>query len=107
MIKLLLTDSGISLRTWPRSSASSRPAPSCSSRPARWPGAIGDPKLTYRPVGDLPDATLAVAWPEDARSPAVAAFARAACAVAATTGTDHARSTAAKGFAGLNAASSS
>jgi DNA-binding transcriptional LysR family regulator len=39
--------------------------------------------IAYRPVGDLPDSTLAVAWPQDARSPAVAAFVRAACAVAA------------------------
>jgi len=39
--------------------------------------------IAYRPVGDLPDATLAVAWPRDARSPAVAAFVRAACAIAA------------------------
>jgi DNA-binding transcriptional LysR family regulator len=60
------------------------------------------PEIAYRPVGDLPDATLAVAWPEDARSPAVAAFVRAACAVAATAGTDHGRPTAAEGFVGLN-----
>jgi DNA-binding transcriptional LysR family regulator len=40
--------------------------------------------IAYRPVSDLPDATLAVAWPQDARSPAVAAFVRAACTVAAT-----------------------
>jgi len=39
--------------------------------------------IAYRPVVDLADATLALAWPEDARSPAVAAFVRAACAVAA------------------------
>ncbi|MEU3839253.1 LysR substrate-binding domain-containing protein [Streptomyces sp. NPDC028635] len=39
--------------------------------------------IIYRPVSDLPDATLAVAWPQDARSPAVAAFVRAACSVAA------------------------
>jgi DNA-binding transcriptional LysR family regulator len=39
--------------------------------------------IAYRPVGDLPDVTLAVAWPQDARSPAVAAFVRAACAIAA------------------------
>ena len=38
-----------------------------------------------RPVSDIPDSTLAVAWPRDARSPAIAAFVRAACAVAATT----------------------
>jgi DNA-binding transcriptional LysR family regulator len=41
------------------------------------------PDIAYRPVSDLPDAVLAVAWPQDARSPAVAAFVRAACAVAA------------------------
>jgi DNA-binding transcriptional LysR family regulator len=40
------------------------------------------PEIAYRPVSDLPDATLAVAWPQDARSPAVAAFVRAACRVA-------------------------
>jgi DNA-binding transcriptional LysR family regulator len=41
------------------------------------------PGISHRPVSDLPDATLAVAWPQDARSPAVAAFVRAACTVAA------------------------
>jgi len=41
------------------------------------------PGIAYRPVTDLPDATLALAWPQDARSPAVAAFVRAACTVAA------------------------
>ena len=41
------------------------------------------PSIAYRPVSDLPDATLAVAWLEDARSPAVAAFVRAACEIAA------------------------
>jgi DNA-binding transcriptional LysR family regulator len=41
------------------------------------------PAVAYRPVSDLPDATLAVAWLQDARSPAVAAFVRAACTVAA------------------------
>jgi DNA-binding transcriptional LysR family regulator len=40
--------------------------------------------IAYRPVSDLPDSTLALAWPQDARSPAVAAFVRAACTVAAT-----------------------
>ena len=39
--------------------------------------------IAYRPVSDLPDSTLALAWPKDARSPAVAAFVRAACTVAA------------------------
>ena len=42
------------------------------------------PDVVYRPVLDLPPAGLAVAWPADARSPAVAAFVRAALAVAAT-----------------------
>lgn len=47
------------------------------------------PGISYRPVSDLPDATLAVAWPQDARSPAVAVavavavFVRAASTVAA------------------------
>jgi DNA-binding transcriptional LysR family regulator len=41
------------------------------------------PGVAYRPVTDLPDSTLALAWPQDARSPAVAAFVRAACTVAA------------------------
>ena len=41
------------------------------------------PAIAYRPVTDLPDSTLAVAWPHDARSPAVAAFVRAAERVAA------------------------
>jgi len=41
------------------------------------------PGIAYRPVSDLPDSALALAWPQDARSPAVAAFVRAACTVAA------------------------
>ena len=41
------------------------------------------PEITYLPVSDLPDSTLALAWPQDARSPAVAAFVRAACTIAA------------------------
>lgn len=41
------------------------------------------PGIAYRPVSDLPDSTLALAWPKDARSAAVAAFVRAACTVAA------------------------
>jgi DNA-binding transcriptional LysR family regulator len=40
------------------------------------------PGIAYRPVTDLPDATLALAWPQEARSPAVAAFVRAACTIA-------------------------
>ncbi|MYZ40613.1 MULTISPECIES: LysR family transcriptional regulator [unclassified Streptomyces] len=42
------------------------------------------PGVAYRPASDLPNRTLAVAWPQEARSPAVAAFVRAACAIAAT-----------------------
>jgi DNA-binding transcriptional LysR family regulator len=41
------------------------------------------PDIVYLPVKDLPPATLAVAWPQDSRSTAVAAFVRAATAVAA------------------------
>lgn len=41
------------------------------------------PDIVYLPVKDLRPATLAVAWPQDSRSPAVAAFVRAATAVAA------------------------
>ena len=41
------------------------------------------PGIAFRPVSDVPAATLALAWPRDARSPAVAAFVRAACTVAA------------------------
>ena len=41
------------------------------------------PGIAYRPVSDLPDSTLAVAWLQDERSPAVAAFVRAACTIAA------------------------
>ncbi|WP_437064667.1 hypothetical protein [Streptomyces sp. enrichment culture] len=37
-----------------------------------------------RPISDLPDSNLAVAWPQDARSPAVTlASVRAACSVTA------------------------
>ncbi|MFF7361341.1 LysR family transcriptional regulator [Streptomyces sp. NPDC008125] len=41
------------------------------------------PGVAYRPVSDLPECTLAIAWPQDARSPAVAALVRAAGAIAA------------------------
>ena len=41
------------------------------------------PGIAYLPVSDLPDSTLALAWPQGARSPAVAAFVRAACMIAA------------------------
>ncbi|MGW7529688.1 LysR family transcriptional regulator [Streptomyces sp. NPDC054783] len=41
------------------------------------------PGVAYRPVSDLPAATLAVAWPQESHSPAVAAFVRVATAVAA------------------------
>jgi DNA-binding transcriptional LysR family regulator len=40
------------------------------------------PDVVYRPVADLPPAGLVVAWPQDCRSPAVAAFVRAALAAA-------------------------
>jgi DNA-binding transcriptional LysR family regulator len=41
------------------------------------------PGIAYRAVADLPPSTLTVAWPRDSHSPAVAAFVRAATAVAA------------------------
>ncbi|QKG19764.1 LysR family transcriptional regulator [Actinomadura verrucosospora] len=41
------------------------------------------PGIAYRAVADLPPAEFVVAWPQDCRSPAVAAFVRAATAVAA------------------------
>ncbi|MER6358780.1 LysR family transcriptional regulator [Streptomyces sp. NPDC001634] len=41
------------------------------------------PGVVYQPVSDLPAATLAVAWPQESHSPAVAAFVRVATAVAA------------------------
>ena len=41
------------------------------------------PEIAYRPVSDLEPATLAVAWPQDSHSAAVAAFVRAAARVAA------------------------
>ncbi|MEV8508720.1 LysR substrate-binding domain-containing protein [Actinoplanes sp. NPDC051475] len=41
------------------------------------------PGVAYRPVTDLEPSTLAVAWPQDSHSPAVAAFVRAALTVAA------------------------
>jgi hypothetical protein len=40
------------------------------------------PDIVYREVTDLPLAGLVVAWPQDCRSPAVAAFVRAALSVA-------------------------
>jgi DNA-binding transcriptional LysR family regulator len=40
------------------------------------------PDIVYREVTDLPPAGLAVAWPQDCRSPAVAALVRAALTVA-------------------------
>ena len=39
------------------------------------------PDIVYLPVKDLPAATLSVAWPQDSRSTAVAAFVRAAVEV--------------------------
>ncbi|MCF3134747.1 LysR substrate-binding domain-containing protein [Streptomyces olivochromogenes] len=44
--------------------------------------------VAYRPVSDLPTATLAVAWPQESHSPAVAAFVRVATAVAAAAQTE-------------------
>jgi DNA-binding transcriptional LysR family regulator len=41
------------------------------------------PEIASRPVSDLGPATLAVAWPQDSRSAAVAAFVRAATTAAA------------------------
>ncbi|MDL4816286.1 LysR family transcriptional regulator [Actinomadura opuntiae] len=41
------------------------------------------PGIAYRTVRDLPPAEFCIAWPQDCRSPAVAAFVRAATAVAA------------------------
>jgi DNA-binding transcriptional LysR family regulator len=41
------------------------------------------PRIAYRPVADLAPLTLTLAWPAHATSPAVAAFVRAATAVAA------------------------
>ncbi|WP_433515472.1 LysR family transcriptional regulator [Nonomuraea sp. CA-143628] len=42
------------------------------------------PEIAYRAVADLEPITLSVAWPQEARSPAVAAFVRTAMAVAET-----------------------
>ncbi|MBL1067903.1 LysR family transcriptional regulator [Streptomyces sp. 7-21] len=44
------------------------------------------PGIAYRPVADLPPLRLSLAWPSHSRSPAVAAFVRAAAAVAAEAG---------------------
>ncbi|WP_405796664.1 LysR family transcriptional regulator [Streptomyces sp. NBC_01506] len=41
------------------------------------------PEIAYVPVSDLEPATLAVAWPQESRSPAVAAFVRVAATIAA------------------------
>ncbi|MEU8393966.1 LysR family transcriptional regulator [Nonomuraea sp. NPDC048892] len=41
------------------------------------------PGVAYRSVSDLPPLEFALAWPQESRSPAVAAFVRTACAVAA------------------------
>ncbi|MFR9780155.1 LysR family transcriptional regulator [Micromonospora sp. MS34] len=45
------------------------------------------PQLTWRPVDDAPEATFAVAWPQNSHSLAVAAFVRIATAVSADRGT--------------------
>lgn len=47
-------------------------------------------EIAYRPVRDLRPVTLAVAWPRDLRSAAVAAFVRVAAEVAAAGGHDRA-----------------
>ncbi|GLY82553.1 LysR family transcriptional regulator [Actinoallomurus iriomotensis] len=52
--------------------------PACVTR--RYPR----PGIVYRPADDLLPVTLAVAWPQNSRSPAVAAFVRAATTVAAS-----------------------
>jgi DNA-binding transcriptional LysR family regulator len=44
------------------------------------------PGIAYRTVSDLPPLQLALAWPQESRSPAVAAFVRTASAVAAARG---------------------
>ena len=41
------------------------------------------PQLTWRPVHDAPQATFAVAWPQNSHSRAIAAFVRTAIAVSA------------------------
>jgi DNA-binding transcriptional LysR family regulator len=46
------------------------------------------PDIVYRPVTDLPPAGLVVAWPQNCRSPAVAAFVRAAQTAAAAAAND-------------------
>ncbi|MFF2847367.1 LysR family transcriptional regulator [Streptomyces sp. NPDC058001] len=46
------------------------------------------PEIAYRPVSDVEPATLAVAWPQDSHSAAVAAFVRTAAKVAADTPPD-------------------
>ncbi|MFI0451375.1 LysR family transcriptional regulator [Actinomadura sp. 6N118] len=43
------------------------------------------PEIAYRPLSDLEPATLTVAWPQNARSAAVAAFVRVAVSIAAAT----------------------
>jgi DNA-binding transcriptional LysR family regulator len=46
------------------------------------------PNIAYRPVGDLAPSTLVIAWPQASRSPAVAAFVRAAVLVASRTSSE-------------------
>jgi DNA-binding transcriptional LysR family regulator len=55
------------------------------------------PGIAYRPVEDLPPGTIALAWPADCRSTAVAAFVRAATAVAASGGEEGVQVVAAAG----------
>jgi DNA-binding transcriptional LysR family regulator len=47
------------------------------------------PEIAYRPVSDLRPATLTLVWPRDSRSPAIAAFVRAATVVAAIPAVTH------------------
>lgn len=49
------------------------------------------PEIARLPVADLSPSTVAVAWPEDSRSLGVAAFVRAACAMAGREPTQVAR----------------
>ncbi|MGH3405005.1 MAG: LysR substrate-binding domain-containing protein [Streptosporangiaceae bacterium] len=48
------------------------------------------PNIAYRPVPELPPATLAVAWLSESRSPAVAALVRTALEMASSRGDAHA-----------------
>jgi hypothetical protein len=47
------------------------------------------PGVAYRTVTDLSPLRLALAWPQESRSPAVAAFVRTACSLAAAAYPSH------------------